>query len=401
MSSSTITNLQSRPLHGSPPSLRSCSSSRSSAFFLRLSQKSKKSLNLSFSRSTLTPKRALVGQHTRFFVAKKLECAVRTNRRNRHRRRRLRMALFFLGTVLLLGGIAPNVVVFLTSDTWSSWYHYFSCVAAPGALLILLGASDDVRVATAVLACLCLTAAAPFLYLAVLELSDERGPAPLAVAGYASAAIIFLSGAVASGGRHIIFRRSSTPGSVLGPVIPWLHFCVCAVCITAGGMAFPLIVGSLYVAHNKVSAPLVLCAAVVLCCGLAFTKRFLSKVLAILTKLGSTSEELEAAVLAGICSLGKRSIEDLLAMAHSKFCVLPFDKLHKEDFANSTSSAGSVPLSERTIKASLGECDAFISHSWHDSADAKWEALEQWALKFEQENGRPPTIWLDKVRAIP
>uniref|UniRef100_A0A7S2HSR9 TIR domain-containing protein n=1 Tax=Zooxanthella nutricula TaxID=1333877 RepID=A0A7S2HSR9_9DINO len=44
----------------------------------------------------------------------------------------------------------------------------------------------------------------------------------------------------------------------------------------------------------------------------------------------------------------------------------------------------------------LGECDAFVSHSWHDEADAKWEALQAWRASFVAQNGREPRIWLDK-----
>merc|ERR1712039_67584 len=46
---------------------------------------------------------------------------------------------------------------------------------------------------------------------------------------------------------------------------------------------------------------------------------------------------------------------------------------------------------------SLGGCDAFISHSWHDCSMAKWEALEEWRATFVQENRRSPTLWFDRV----
>ena len=46
---------------------------------------------------------------------------------------------------------------------------------------------------------------------------------------------------------------------------------------------------------------------------------------------------------------------------------------------------------------SLGGCDAFISHSWHDDGAAKFNALSAWASAFEAEHRRPPIVWLDKA----
>merc|ERR1712113_1126369 len=45
---------------------------------------------------------------------------------------------------------------------------------------------------------------------------------------------------------------------------------------------------------------------------------------------------------------------------------------------------------------SLGYCDVFISHSWHDCSMAKWEALEEWSAAFVKENRREPTLWFDR-----
>mmetsp|Transcript_21045 Transcript_21045/g.62491 ORF Transcript_21045/g.62491 Transcript_21045/m.62491 type:complete len:104 (+) Transcript_21045:85-396(+) len=45
--------------------------------------------------------------------------------------------------------------------------------------------------------------------------------------------------------------------------------------------------------------------------------------------------------------------------------------------------------------AKLGTCDAFISHSWHDTED-KWAKLCAWADAFYSRRGRWPNIWLDK-----
>ena len=54
-------------------------------------------------------------------------------------------------------------------------------------------------------------------------------------------------------------------------------------------------------------------------------------------------------------------------------------------------------LSDCTVPANLGECDAFVSHSWGDAGDAKWAALSRWAEDFRARYHRSPTIWLDKA----
>eukprot|EP00927_Polykrikos_kofoidii_P076432 TRINITY_DN73537_c0_g1_i1.p1 TRINITY_DN73537_c0_g1~~TRINITY_DN73537_c0_g1_i1.p1 ORF type:complete len:643 (+),score=43.34 TRINITY_DN73537_c0_g1_i1:239-1930(+) len=45
----------------------------------------------------------------------------------------------------------------------------------------------------------------------------------------------------------------------------------------------------------------------------------------------------------------------------------------------------------------LGQCDAFVSHSWRDDAILKWGALRSWCEDFLQSEGRYPRLWLDKV----
>ena len=45
----------------------------------------------------------------------------------------------------------------------------------------------------------------------------------------------------------------------------------------------------------------------------------------------------------------------------------------------------------------LGQCDAFISHSWSDDGKEKFAAIKKWATDFEKANGRLPTMWLDKA----
>ena len=41
--------------------------------------------------------------------------------------------------------------------------------------------------------------------------------------------------------------------------------------------------------------------------------------------------------------------------------------------------------------------DYFMSHSWHDDADGKWDTLVRPADQFNARHGRDPTFCLDKV----
>ncbi|EOD28264.1 hypothetical protein EMIHUDRAFT_456968 [Emiliania huxleyi CCMP1516] len=75
------------------------------------------------------------------------------------------------------------------------------------------------------------------------------------------------------------------------------------------------------------------------------------------------------------------------------FRVVSFDKLRASDFDLSRPSQ----VQDHSHKAELGMCDAFLSHSWHDSPTAKWDALCRWASDFEKESGRPPRVWFDRA----
>merc|ERR1712113_1070198 len=70
-----------------------------------------------------------------------------------------------------------------------------------------------------------------------------------------------------------------------------------------------------------------------------------------------------------------------------------------QDFLESPINAVHVrkDIFERTQHCSLGSCDAFLSHSWHDNTLAKWYALQQWRAEFLSRHGREPRIWFDKA----
>ena len=59
--------------------------------------------------------------------------------------------------------------------------------------------------------------------------------------------------------------------------------------------------------------------------------------------------------------------------------------------------AGRTDLRTVSKPCRIGECDAFFSHSWHDDAHQKWDALRDWCTVFENTIKRSPRLWLDKV----
>ena len=63
------------------------------------------------------------------------------------------------------------------------------------------------------------------------------------------------------------------------------------------------------------------------------------------------------------------------------------------------SSVGSKQTYElsRPLNANEEKIDFFISHSWHDSYEDKWEQLTAIANLFEHKHKRFPSFWLDKA----
>ena len=110
-----------------------------------------------------------------------------------------------------------------------------------------------------------------------------------------------------------------------------------------------------------------------------------------LGSLGSVGDERQqAAACASL--IGGRSPGDALVAAKSAFRVLPFSELALEDFASNSDSG----LASKTRPAALGECDAFLSHSWRDDGTAKYEAVAAWAKAHVEGGKAKPTLWLDK-----
>jgi hypothetical protein len=100
--------------------------------------------------------------------------------------------------------------------------------------------------------------------------------------------------------------------------------------------------------------------------------------------------------------LGGQSVDTIIINSKARFRYVKLSQISKEDMHSQGAHVG-LGHGERTesvdhvaSKARMGQVDAFLSHSWYDDLEQKWEALQRWAKNFEREQGREPTLWIDK-----
>jgi len=85
---------------------------------------------------------------------------------------------------------------------------------------------------------------------------------------------------------------------------------------------------------------------------------------------------------------------EAIRTAQAHFYCIRISALGEADMANNQDSG----LFAKTDKASMGECDAFISHSWRDDPALKWQRMLEFKAEFESKSeGREPQCWLDKA----
>lgn len=95
---------------------------------------------------------------------------------------------------------------------------------------------------------------------------------------------------------------------------------------------------------------------------------------------------------AGIASfLNGRSPREMLIRGQAAFRGVRLSALKPEDLQRSYKPQISVAES-----VTFGEIDAFVSHSWSDDAQAKWNVLSTWCRAFTNRHGREPILWIDK-----
>lgn len=102
--------------------------------------------------------------------------------------------------------------------------------------------------------------------------------------------------------------------------------------------------------------------------------------------------------------IGGKDASTLIGQAKKRFRCVSWAVLRERreiicsegtlDGADTSSLAWMKELAE---PCQLGECDAFLSHSWHDDAQIKWAVLEAWCENFKLTHGREPTLWIDKL----
>jgi hypothetical protein len=128
-------------------------------------------------------------------------------------------------------------------------------------------------------------------------------------------------------------------------------------------------------------------------CAIIFlSPRTRERVQAILTRQGH--EVNVASLIAGF--LGGDADEEAVREASQKgFRYVFLSDLAYDDLAAATAGTRSQDVFQRSQRALLGEIDAFVSHSWHDDARAKWDALQTWCILFRKKHGREPKLWLD------
>ena len=125
---------------------------------------------------------------------------------------------------------------------------------------------------------------------------------------------------------------------------------------------------------------------------------------AVLKRLAQTREEHEAATIGAL--LGTMTSARAFEYATRTFCVIDSGVVAHSDLAGgyvhvtvegemTTGSAAARTVNTRTRRVELGDCDAFVSHSWHDDSTDKWEAITKFTTEFEASMGRQPTYWLD------
>ena len=109
-----------------------------------------------------------------------------------------------------------------------------------------------------------------------------------------------------------------------------------------------------------------------------------------------------AATLAAL--LSQKDPNSIIAEARGRFRCISWETLRAmpeiicaPDTLDGQNTSSIAHLHALSKSCEFGECDAFLSHSWHDDAYLKWDALSDICTNFELVNQRSPRLWLDKV----
>lgn len=95
----------------------------------------------------------------------------------------------------------------------------------------------------------------------------------------------------------------------------------------------------------------------------------------------------------GSPSRGAEQSDEVMHTALANFRGLPMSSLSRDDLDPAQARHPFV----YSHMVSIGEVDAFISHSWADDIDDKWLALQAWREAFVRNIGREPVVWFDRA----
>ena len=97
---------------------------------------------------------------------------------------------------------------------------------------------------------------------------------------------------------------------------------------------------------------------------------------------------------AGVAALlGDHDVDEVKLVARSKFFGVDVARVELAHIQKSTPDPELFKLAK---PAEYGQVDWFVSHSWREDADAKYDALQEARARFREEHKRDPVIWLDK-----
>ena len=257
----------------------------------------------------------------------------------------------------------------------------------PGILLILMSIrpSDEVAIRIAAVFWSCYVAVA-WWYNEENQPFWRLAPRPTA-AKYAIFAARGL-GLVLSLVSAIFWRRHALPSRL---ALRWLWICVRLEILLAG---LDFLIDSLPYLETpfkrELGDPMVAAGAITIAFALVVTAPVRRRMLGALGNL--SSRESSAATV--VQTMVRGDAIEAIRTAQAHFYCIRISALGEADMANNQDSG----LFAKTDKASMGECDAFISHSWRDDPALKWQRMLEFKAEFESKSeGREPQCWLDKA----
>ena len=290
-------------------------------------------------------------------------------------------------TMGLAGGALVVVLVAAIADAADTLnYAAFYCIGVPGPVLLLLAVlPTDRLVIYGVAAVVCVASLVCAALNAVQAKDDEEDDPAAWTAVQYIIVVCFLLVAAATGSAARLPPRAALQRIWASIGAAYLAFgliflCICVTLVNENEMRRGsrkhqfhwLLTAELFVLGAASSWP-------------SFRQRVHA---ALLARGGQISSAASVAAL-----LGRNDIDHVKAEAQRKFYGVELSQVRLEDMQQSTPDPA---LFARAKHARFDEIDWFISHSWHDSPEAKYSALQAARSTFVASHSREPVVWLDK-----